>query len=1070
MLLMEKFEEQYKRLNKAQKQAVNTIDGPVLVIAGPGTGKTQLLSMRAANILKNTDADPKNILCLTFTNKAAANMRERLNQLIGPSSRGIKVKTFHSFATEVMNEYPDYFWHGARLSTAPDAVQDDIIQTILSGLPLDNPLSSTFFGSYTALHDVKQALKLAKEAGLTPDELRKVIKQNLEYIDKIESKLIDLLSPSLSSKNLPKLLKDISKLPEQKTSQKLILPLNEVLYDSLEQAVTQDEPTGRTKQTGKWKTRWIQTVAGKKGMFSERKRNEWWLHVADAYEMYRQHLHQRGYYDYSDMLIEVIEQLNKEPGMLADLQERYWYVMIDEFQDTNAAQLRLAHLITDHYSANNKPNFMAVGDDDQSIFAFNGAELNNVLSFTRSYPDAKLIVLKDNYRSNQDIIKLAESIIDQAEDRLVNRDKSLTKHLLAKNPPKKQAKIIHKSYPTREHQYYELAKDICKLWQSGERDVAILARKHDSLVQLANILTSMKVPINYERQNNILEQEAAAQVNLIASIAVAIAEGDKQSVDIGISKLVRQPMWQVSPKSLWQLATDNYSKPDWLKTLLDSRDEKLQALGNWLTWLARISETQPLPLIMEYIVGLEEGQYLRSPLRDYYLKADQLSANYLEAISSLRILLNVAQEFAAQNPHLSDYVRFVDLHLTTGRVIANESWFTSGSQAVQLLTVHKAKGLEFEHVFIVDAIEPMWRPRVSGRKSPANLLLQSYGESEDDYVRLLYVAATRAKRSLIASSYFDDDQGNTVLPTPLLSHVKSETVENPKSNPIEVLENNIRWPNLNTHDEKALLKDTLENFELSPTALINFLDISEAGPISFKERNLLRLPRLHSPEGKYGTAIHAALETAQRLINTRKLEIDTVFDRFDASLDESNLLPNDNMRYKTRGHKLLTDLLKGNEDFLQKGSLAEQRISDIFIGKAKIKGTIDRIDFNDSKLIIGDYKTGSPLSSFDTKDKNKSLKAWRHKTQLLFYTLLVQNSPRFSQTDISTQMIYVESDNMAQIKLQFNPSPEELARLKNLIQKVWQHVQALDFPDVSKYPQTIEGIVQFEDDLLSGKI
>src|ERR1017187_7944583 len=123
-----KFQAAYRQLNEQQKQAVDAIDGPVLVVAGPGTGKTQLLSVRVANILQKTDTDASGILCLTFTNKAALNMRERLYQLIGSGSRNVVVRTFHSFAAEIMNQYPDYFWDGARLSVAPDAVQLEIIQ------------------------------------------------------------------------------------------------------------------------------------------------------------------------------------------------------------------------------------------------------------------------------------------------------------------------------------------------------------------------------------------------------------------------------------------------------------------------------------------------------------------------------------------------------------------------------------------------------------------------------------------------------------------------------------------------------------------------------------------------------------------------------------------------------------------------------------------------------------------------------------------------------------------------------------------------------------------------------
>src|SRR4051812_29902789 len=212
-----KFEAAYKRLNNRQREAVDTIDGPVLVVAGPGTGKTELLSLRVANILKQTDADPSNILCLTFTNKAAVNMRERLNRQIGPESRYVVVRTFHSFSAEIMNNYPDHFWRGARLSVAPDAVQQEILQSILASLPHDNPLASTFAGAFTALSDVLNGLRLVKEAGLLPDELREIIESNLAYIDKIELQMVDILAPLLNFKTLASLQAKIDKLPEHDT-------------------------------------------------------------------------------------------------------------------------------------------------------------------------------------------------------------------------------------------------------------------------------------------------------------------------------------------------------------------------------------------------------------------------------------------------------------------------------------------------------------------------------------------------------------------------------------------------------------------------------------------------------------------------------------------------------------------------------------------------------------------------------------------------------------------------------------------------------------------------------------
>lgn len=1065
---MDGFEESYQQLNARQKEAVDTIDGPVLVIAGPGTGKTQLLSVRVANILQKTDTEPQNILCLTFTNKAALNMRERLSKLAGPEARKVQVRTFHSFAADIMNQYPDYFWSGARLSVAPDAVQEDIIQTILADLPQNNPLATFFAGKYTALPNIKEGLKLAKEAGLKPEELRDAINENIEYIDTIEQTLAEILSATLSIKKLPELIEQIKELPEQPTKNKFLLPLSQVLQESLEAAVEQDLVIGKTTQTGKWKRRWIQTVQGNKAMFDERKRNEWWLAVADVYEKYRDLLHERGYYDYSDMLVEVLEQLQKQPDMLADVQERFLYVLIDEFQDTNAAQLRLAHLVADHYAANNRPNIMAVGDDDQSIFAFNGAELNNMLHFITSYPDTKVIVLEDNYRSTQAILDASSKVIQLAQDRLVHRQPGLTKGLRAQRTFKEPSHVSHRRYPTIEHQYFAIAQTIKSLWDEGQTDIAVLARKHGSLRAVASILQSQNVPIRYEQQSNVLEHEAVAQICLIARVVAAISDGSKDDLNVGLAQMLKHPMWELSPKVLWDLALQNYSAPDYFDSLLSSENPRLQAIGNWLAWLSRTYSTLPLPLFLEYVIGLSEGEYMQSPLRDYYLSSPKLTSAYIETLSAVELLISLVREFASrEQASLADFVRFIELNLSTQRVIANQTWFASAGSAVELLTVHKAKGLEYEHIFLVDAIESTWSPRSGGRKSPANLHLQSYGEQDDDYVRLLFVAATRAKRALYISSYSHDEKGSELLSTPLISFLPAEVVSEPTESVQEVLEASLHWPVLAIEDEKQLLHDRLENFALSPTALIDFLNIVEAGPSTFMERHLLRLPHAQSVDGKYGTAIHESLETAQRLVNTAKLDIDPVIDRFEKSLEQQHLAPRDLKRLKTRGENLLPKLLEHADILLPKSAKSEQKIEATLESGAHIKGKLDAIVENKDSVLINDFKTGKPLSSFVTKDKTKVIKAWRHQTQLLFYALLVQESGRYKTNQISTQMLYVEAESPDQMVLGLTPGPADLDRLRTLITKVYERIQNLDFPDTSTYEQNLEGIKAFEDDLIN---
>jgi len=1071
----QEFKTAYGQLNTAQRQAVDAIEGPVLVVAGPGTGKTQLLSLRVANILQKTDTDPSGILCLTFTNFATTNMRQRLNNLVGSSAHNVMVRTFHSFAAEIMSLYPDYFWNGARLSIAPDTVQLEIVQNILASLPLDNPLASRFAGNYTMLSDVQQALKLTKEAGLTPDKLAAMLDINQAYLDVIEPQLVDILAPTLSVKKLPVLQAAIAALPSQAIDETVtpLVSLSTVLKDSLTAAVTADEASGKTTQTGRWKRRWLQTVDGQKGLFDERRRNAWWQAIVEVYELYRQQLHARGYYDYSDMIIEVITQLEQQAELRASVQERFLYVLIDEFQDTNAAQLRLAHLVATHASNEGRPNIMAVGDDDQSIFAFNGAELNNMLSFRRTYQDTKIIVLTDNYRSSQAILDTAQTIIEQADDRLVKREADLDKQLRAVNPPAK-GMIQHVAFPTRDHQLSAVAQRVQLAWQQHtEQSIAVLARSHDSLRRLSSLLTKLHVPISYEQQNNVLEQEIVEQVCRLAACVTAIGRGDEAMVNYHLAGLLRHPMWHLKPTALWRLAVDNYPHAHWLDSLQTHADSQLQAIAQWLLWLAGETSRQPLPVMLEYLIGLRAGVHLTSPVRDYFLSLRAVDTSYLEALSASQLLTSLTTEFAAdQTATLEDFVRFIDLNRELGRAVTDESWFVSGERAVQIMTVHKAKGLEFDSVFLVDAVDESWRPRHMGRKPPANLPLQPYGEQYDDYVRLLYVAATRAKSSLIVSSYYRDAQGKTMLPTPLISALATTLIDaETAEEPITLLEKSLLWPRLENDNERLLLQKRLDGYCLSATGLLQFLDVANGGPQSFFERQLLRLPDVQTDTMAYGTAMHSALQTAQQLVNGKAFTLAKVLKAYDTALAQQSIPLDELQRYQPHGRQVIEQLFGKLNFKLPKGAAAEVSLTPVELGDARLGGQLDHLFQTDDGLVISDYKTGTPLTSFTTRDQTKTIKAWRHRTQLLFYSLLAQQSGRYKpSSQLRARMLYVEAETPQALSLGIEPNTEELEALQRLIQAVWRHIQELNFPDVSAYAPSSAGIAAFANDLIEGKI
>jgi DNA helicase-2/ATP-dependent DNA helicase PcrA len=1057
------FDEHYQELNKQQKQAVDQIEGPVMVVAGPGTGKTQLLSVRVANILQKTDTQPQNILCLTFTNKAATNMRQRLIKIIGPEARHVNVKTFHSFATEIMNQYPDSFWNGAKLSTVPDSVQIDIIQTILKSLPLDNPLALKFAGKFTTTKPVQDALKLAKEAGLSPDMLRALIEANIAYIDAVEPEMVRILDTTLSAAKLPDIHAQLQALPKQpiKRQSTVMLPLDEVVLRSFEEAMTQDEGSGKSSHVSKWKSRWIKSVDGQKQMADERKRNDWWLALADVYRQYREQLHERGFYDYADMLVEVISKLSTEEQLRADVQEQFLYLLIDEFQDTNPAQMRLAHLIATHESNEERPNLMVVGDDDQSIFKFNGAELNNLLNFRHDYKIDKPIVLEDNYRSTQAVLDTSQAVISQAQQRLVTREHDITKQLVAQ-ADLPDGELAHKQYENQEHQFYALSREIAKRRQENpDEQIAVLARGHNTLRGLAARLAHQNVPILYEQQQNILDHPAVMQILHILELVVAIQNADRHASSSLLSKTLQHPMWGLDTRQLWQLAIDNKSRPDWLDSMLGGKG-LTRKIADWLVWLSRFGDTMPLSVVLEHVIGLRSSDDYTSPFRDYYLSNRDVSNLYIQTLTAVQKLRHIGDEFGISSTTLSELVRLVQVARDNNIVITNEQPFLTGPNPVELLTVHKAKGMEFDTVYLADAMEDTWKPHSGGRKPPANLPLKPYGDDDDDYVRLMFVALTRAKSSIIACSYTHDETGAEVLPTPLLHEVlPKQSVPLGSGDVIQLLEEAVRWPSLDTATEKQLLLPVMEKFQLSVTGLLNFLDVTDGGPQNFKLRNVLHLPEAKSIHMSYGTAAHAALEFAQHQVNTGKFSLAETTKHLKKALQNEQVPAEEYERYARKGQAMLKQLFEDYKYTLPQGALAERSFSRVLVDGAYLGGKLDRIDERDDRYLVVDYKTGKPLKSFDKTTKTTEVKVWKHKLQLIFYAMLMQESGQFKDKPITGQMVYVEADKPELLTLEYTPTEADITELKKLIAAVWQNLQKANFPDTAEYDTDLSGIKDF---------
>ena len=256
----EKFKESYKNLNLKQKEAVDSIDGPVMVVAGPGSGKTQILALRIANILDKTDIPPNGILCLTFTDAAAVNMLNRLKSIIGVDAYKVNIFTFHSFGTNIISRYPEYFFNQANLSPADELVQREIMTKIFELLDHRNPFSSFHpEEGYVFLKDALDRISQLKRAGITPQEYDLIVEHNFKILEIINNSIKEIFKDRLSVSIFPKIEKvisdwekiDISNFPDD-----YFHPISLNFISTLGKALDEAKSLNKTTPIGEWKKKY----------------------------------------------------------------------------------------------------------------------------------------------------------------------------------------------------------------------------------------------------------------------------------------------------------------------------------------------------------------------------------------------------------------------------------------------------------------------------------------------------------------------------------------------------------------------------------------------------------------------------------------------------------------------------------------------------------------------------------------------------------------------------------------------------------------------------------------------
>jgi DNA helicase II / ATP-dependent DNA helicase PcrA len=978
----------YHRLNPEQKQAVDTVEGPVMVLAGPGTGKTQMLSVRIAHILTATQAAPHNILALTFTQAGAKTMQQRLVRLIGPVGYGVKCSTFHGFCTEIIQENPGLFPISPQSQEGLSEIDKLAImeKIILAG---DYTEIKTVKNPRGQISDVYHLISNYKREGHTPDSLRQLLHQAAE---------------SLSAETLTAV---------QHRQQSKIIDRNR--------------------------------------------------EVIEVYAQYQHELTELQQYDFDDMILWVRDALRDNADLLADYQEKYQYVMVDEFQDTNQAQLEVVRLLMSYDV--DSPNLCVVGDPNQSIYRFQGASLANTLSFLDMYPQATLVTLRVGYRCGQALYDAAAQLL-ASQSTIYNRPElqaALTQPLqaVAKNlePP-----LVRNQSATTLGECFWLAQQLQQRHANGVAyaDMAVLYRKHSHGTLLLDVLQRMGVPVAVEEVYSVLDHPRIVQIMQLLQCLTALAHGEENR-------------WLLP---VLQLPWLNLETTDVLK--LSRAIFRSKAAGAW-EYLQKFDHLRSLELtkvaaLTDFVHQLEswQGQSLTTPvpqLIETMLRESGFYAFIMSQpgawsdMSAVMAFLRSARSWSQGHPGatLAEWLERLQRMQEHG-VKMPAADLALQTEAVFLGSAHQAKGREWSHVFLLHANDGKW----GNLRSPSGLAplpgTIPYAELDKqernaDERRLFYVAMTRAKTSLTVSysqSEIVDDRRKELIPAQFMAELNHCPWQDEPALAATEVQNFVskyvaHAPSATWLEQvdQAWLHAILDNFAMSASALNSYLTC----PLQFFFQYVLKMPQATHPALAIGSAVHAAMEYLYGQLNTTGTipALNAAWPIMERTVNK--IQPDKTLAapWAASAKTIIDHYFDATHELWQPSLLVERwfgTTTPIVVEGLRLIGKIDRIDLIDdvAKTVrVVDYKTGRVRSRNDILGQTASSDGgyWR---QLLFYKLLADSATDFHWTVQEGELIFLEPNDSGKFKSErFTILPEQVNELKTTLQKVQSELQSLEF-------------------------
>lgn len=979
--LNERFLQQLQRLNPEQLLAVQQVEGPVLVLAGPGTGKTQVLATRIGSILLHTDARPQNILCLTFTDAGVIAMRERLLGLIGPDAHRVPVMTYHSFCNRVIQENAAEF--GARpLQTVSELERIGIIRNLLDELPPAHPLRLGYKNQYQLEGALGRLFAQMKTAGWKPGDLHRAVDSWLKS------------------------------LPEQ-------------------EGFVYKKDTEHGKK-GSLKVALVKT---------ETDRMERLKAGADMYPIFNQALKKADRYEFEDMLLWTIRLFQREEGILRTYQERYQYVLVDEFQDTNGAQNQLLNLLLQYWE---QPNVFAVGDDDQSVYEFQGARLHNLIDFYQQYsPGLEVIVLKENYRSAQPILDAAQRLIQYNELRAVRQlPIEVEKHLQARSAEASCA-LRKARYSNRLVEDLALVNQIQQLLVDGvpPTEIAIICAKHRQFERILPLLDRAGIAYQAKRPLNLLEMPLIRQLRTIFEY-LAAEQAQPFSGDALLFKILHAGYFKIDPFELAAFTASHSQEEQPLRLALLEK--------NWPVAHALVHLPSELYVSLPELADkvLNELHIL-----SYVLELDA-PAMQLELLYSWQ---NFIQETAIGQPDLS-LSQFLELieRMEDNALTVPFLQSIRMQNGIQLLTAHSSKGLEFEWVFLPDCTVESWEP--SSRANLGSFPLPptiTYSNGEEDALearrRLFYVAMTRAKKGLHLSFAEKGYNGKPAVPCRFWEEtgipeerVAVDSIQQQAAvvlaltaPPVPV----VHLPN------QAVVDVFLEHFSMSPRALNKYLRCR----LAFYYEEVLKAPLRPSENSLTGAALHKALQVYFGRIQKMGSLPDKqeLLDLFIAEMEHVRVFFR-NHHFQQRlstGLYALDQYWVTQIPYWRKRARLELSLRTVEWEGIRLAGVLDKVEISEEgALRIVDYKTGVYQPGKVAAPSEEQPFGGDYYRQLHFYKLLLEQSRLFSGPITSAVIDWVEPDRKGifhKSELTFNASTDQWMR--DLVKTTYESIQRADF-------------------------